>query len=955
MDKDSLEFGEGKGIHLIHMNVRSLGDIKKTDSLKLQIGRSKAHIIGISETWLNEAIPSSLMNVKGYNLSRVDRAWGKGNLGMKKGGGVAIYWRDSLKVSDQKYAKFNLSNKDGEVQWLSLKQDNVRPILILNVYRPPQGDCKSFCKNIQDKIQEANLKDNTEMYIMGDFNVDYLDKRSKDFTELNTSMKSLGLKQIISSPTRYGNTKNSCLDLIFTNSECIAASGVINVNISDHFPVFVSRKKERTMTKKTKFEGRSYTRYNKEEFQANLLQIDWENFYSQADPNVAWGIMKSNLEITIEEMCPLRVMKGKVYDDPWITREIIEMIKDKDRLMKNAKTTGIKEDWDLAKQARNFVSTQIRNLKSEYLKEEQENNVDDPKKFWRNISSIIPKDKGGKQQIILEKDGVQRDPGESAGILNHFFTGIGPTLANDFDPNNWEPVGEEEETKLKECATNFVEVHKLCQEIKITKSSGYSHLSSRVLKDSFMVLSAQLSYLFNLSLTTAIFPEDWKRATVVPLYKGGTASKVGNYRPVSLLPLPGKLLEKVVHSALSGHLENNGLLTDAQNGFRKNRSTVSGIANFTDEVLRAMNEGKVTVATFIDLRKAFDTVNHPVLLKKLKHLGVGGNFLKWCTSYLEGRSQKTVANGVNSDSREVTYGVPQGSVLGPLFFLTYINDMSAAVENVNLSLYADDTVLYVSGKDIGVNVQRMQGGLDGFADWCQSNALKINAEKTKVMIFGTTKRVKKIGQIRLRINNAPIHRAPSYKYLGMTLDSSMSFKPHLATVVRSVSHKIYLLSRIKKFLSNRSALLVYKTMVLPFFDYADVVYHNANTAELEKLQRLQNRALKLCLGLHRREDTEIVHRSAKVPLLENRRRSHIYNFMYKRKELKHNLDVPVIKTRSADAPRFILPNPNLQCYKRSLEYSGAKAWNNLPKELKLIPNYLSFKRHIHKKLMDTVG
>ena len=156
-------------------------------------------------------------------------------------------------------------------------------------------------------------------------------------------------------------------------------------------------------------------------------------------------------------------------------------------------------------------------------------------------------------------------------------------------------------------------------------------------------------------------------------------------------------------------------------------------------------------------------------------------------------------------------------------------------------------------------------------------------------------------------------------------------------------------------MSTRTALLVDKTMILPFFDYADVVYHNARAKELEKLQRLQNRALKLSLSFHKREDTEFVHRTANIPLLDNRRRSHVFNFMYKRKELKHNLDVPLKCTRSADAPRFILPTPNLECYKRSLEYSGAKAWNNLPKELKLIPNYLSFKNQIHKRLMDTVG
>ena len=314
-----------------------------------------------------------------------------------------------------------------------------------------------------------------------------------------------------------------------------------------------------------------------------------------------------------------------------------------------------------------------------------------------------------------------------------------------------------------------------------------------------------------------------------------------------------------------------------------------------------------------------------------------------------------MANGAVSDAKEVTYGVPQGSVLGPLFFLAYINDMSSSVDDVKLSLYADDTVLYVSGEKVANCVQRIQENLDRFSDWCHLNALKINADKTKVLIFGTQKRVKKVGQIQLNIDNKPIQQVPSYKYLGMTLDSSLSYKQHLATTVRTVSHKIYLLTRVRKFMSNTSALLVYKTMILPFFDYADVVYHNANAKELDKLQRLQNRALKLCLGFHRREDTELVHRTAKVPLLENRRKSHVYNFMYKRKDMTHNLEVPIKCTRSADPPKFKLPTPNLECYKRSLEYSGAKAWNTLPKELKLIPNYLSFKNQIHKKLMDTVG
>ena len=191
----------------------------------------------------------------------------------------------------------------------------------------------------------------------------------------------------------------------------------------------------------------------------------------------------------------------------------------------------------------------------------------------------------------------------------------------------------------------------VCKEIKISKSSGYSHLAARILKDSFLALTNQLVYLFTLSANTAIFPDDWKVATIIPLCKGGQESEVGNYRPVSLLPLPGKLLEKIVHSHISGYFEDNKLLTDYQGGFRKNKSTTSTIVSFTDAVLRSMNEAEITLATFVDLRKAFDTVNHRVLIRKLAHLGMEGKLIKWCRNYLANRMQSTVCNGRTSEAR----------------------------------------------------------------------------------------------------------------------------------------------------------------------------------------------------------------------------------------------------------------------------------------------------------------
>ena len=222
------------------------------------------------------------------------------------------------------------------------------------------------------------------------------------------------------------------------------------------------------------------------------------------------------------------------------------------------------------------------------------------------------------------------------------------------------------------------------------------------------------------------------------------------------------------------------------------------------------------------------------------------------------------------------------------------------------------------------------------------------------MTFGTAGRLKKMGEFRLTIRGENLQKVSSYKYLGVILDSTLSYKQHTASVMRTVSHKIFILSRLRKYLSDRAALLIYKSMVLPYFDYADVIYSKAGETDLEKLQRLQNRALKVCLNLGIREDTEVIHRRCKTPLLINRRKEHLLNYMYKQKEQGTQLEIPKIHTRTNDAPKFFLPQPNLHCFTKSIKYAGARAWNKLPATLRNIPNYLSFKKKIHTDLMKTV-
>ena len=515
-------------------------------------------------------------------------------------------------------------------------------------------------------------------------------------------------------------------------------------------------------------------------------------------------------------------------------------------------------------------------------------------------------------------------------------------LAKDYnDP--WSFHGVEVEDNCPVFVTDYEQVLRLCKDIKITKSSGFKDIATRVFKDAFRVIVPQLVYLFNLSFNSGVFPVSWKGATIVPLHKGGDKTEVSNYRPVSLLPLPGKMIERIVHCRMTTFLDNHNVITEYQGGFRKGFSTAKSIADLTDNLFASMNRGDTSLAVFVDLRKAFDTVDHNILQRKLQCYGIRGRNLSWCKSYLVNREQRTLANGKTSKSNEIVCGVPQGSVLGPLFFILYVNDVQAVIKDANIQLYADDTVIYASG-DYDQNVAAvLQPALLKFGKWCRENKLSLNAAKTKQMVFGTRQMVKSAKNAILSISDTPLQIVPTYKYLGITLDSTLSFNYHVKTVANMVSYKAVLLGKMRKFLNEEVSLKIYKNMIVPYFDYGDVIYGGVNQEGLEKLQRLQNKCLKICKGFHNRYGTKDLHTVTKMPMLCKRRAAHVNNFMFCRLGDPARVDNRSIGTRAHDAPLFIVKKPNLEAYKRSVEYAGAIQWNMLPPDIRNINRVNLFK------------
>ena len=344
-----------------------------------------------------------------------------------------------------------------------------------------------------------------------------------------------------------------------------------------------------------------------------------------------------------------------------------------------------------------------------------------------------------------------------------------------------------------------IEVFKVLMSLKRSKSPGIDNIPPGTVKDAAKVIIDPLLHIINLSLATSAIPREWKVARCVPVFKGGNAKEPDNYTPISVLPIFSKILERVVHNQLYEYLENNKFLSSQQFGFRRNGSTTSAVVYFTDIVRKSMDRGQLTGALFIDLRKAFDTVDHSTLISKLPLYGIGHAEQRWIQNYLTQRSQIACFEGELSQEEEITYGVPQGSILGPLLFLIHINDVHLYTENCKTIMHADDTVLLLSDKTEAEINKAINHDANLLHTWLCNNGLILNSNrgKTEFLIFGTAARRKKIeNEIIIEINSKPISNTDKYKYLGIHLDPSLTLTDHVHKVCKKASSRLGLLRRI---------------------------------------------------------------------------------------------------------------------------------------------------------------
>ena len=668
----------------------------------------------------------------------------------------------------------------------------------------------------------------------------------------------------------------------------------------------------------------------------------------------------------VNKHAPIRETRIGKKRSPWITPNILQKMRTRDYLKKKFETTKDILTWNLYKKARNELNNILKQSKRAYFRTNLDSAKNNPKKTWNLINQLSSRNLNKCSNVnTVEFNGVEiTDRHEVAEAFNTHFTEIGENLANNIPKTDVNPTSYIKPTNsvfsFKMTDVNYVK--DLLREINTKKSSGPDNIPSKLLKIAMNVVAPSLTHIFNKSLCTSIYPKDWKMANVTPIYKNGAKCDLNNYRPISVISVVAKVFERIIHDQFYHYLTSNELLTNCQSGFRAKHSTVTSLLETTNKWSINIDNGLLNGVVFIDLKKAFDTIDHAILLDKLTHYGADDNTLRWFQSYLSGRTQRCCVNGHLSSSRPIKYGVPQGSIIGPLLFLVYINDLPNCLNNGLPSMYADDTNISFQSSNLTDLEDNMNNELSSLNSWLIANRLSLNIAKTEFMIIGSRQRLinHDVSNLNICVNNTQIKRVQHTKSLGLTIDENLTWKNHVDVICKKVSSGIGALKRVRRFMCRETAEKAYRGLLEPYFNYCCPVWDGIGSQSSSKLQKLQNRAARMI--------AECAYEISSSSLLEElnwyklslNRKKHKAILMYK----TINKSVPqylqdLFSLRSCpyslrdNENKLFVPKPRTDYLKRSFSYDGAVLWNSLPTQLRSAQSLSVFKRGLNNWLAST--
>ena len=584
--------------------------------------------------------------------------------------------------------------------------------------------------------------------------------------------------------------------------------------------------------------------------------------------------------------------------------------------------------------------------------------------MWKTLKKLLLSKKRALPETIYNGGKKYTTNIDIANCFNEFFSSIASKLTKDLGP----PQAVDESLLTRKTLdlppVSSERVTKVIGKLKNVKGIGLDGISMNFVKSlskSEKFISV-LTKLINFSFASGSFPSLWKDAKVVPVFKAGDNENVDNYRPISILNCLSKVIEKVAFDHLYGFLTSENLLHRLQSGFRRKHSTETALIQLIDSIYKGMDNNLLTGAIFLDLRKAFDTVNHHILLSKFKRLNPASNTLRWLSSYVSLRSQVVGFNGVLSNLTAITTGVPQGSILGPLLFLIYINDLPS-ITNSEVVMFADDTTIISQGDSLPSVTSDMKNNLNKISSYSADNQLIPHPNKTKIVIFSKRSQISPFeNRAPLKLNDHEVQYVDSYKCLGFTLDHQLGYSQHLKEMCRKIHCGLAIMRRVKSFIPRDSLVRLADSLVNTHLDYCSPLLHNFSGNQLESLLKLQKRCARTIFSVSRRTHCKPLFIDLDwLPIYQRIE----YNSCMMMFKIESNIAPPYLtnmflrsselhnhNTRSSSHKSFVCPGGQGKLYTKTFAFYGTKLWNSLPSHLKDIKSLELFKSRCKTHFMD---
>ena len=934
-----------------YLNINSVRN--KFDALK-EIAAQSLDVLMIAETKIDPTFPTGQFAIDGFATPfRLDRN--------ANGGGLLVYVRSDIPSHQLKSFKFS-----DDIECISFEINlRKKKWVLFSVYRPPTQSQDNLFENLGLALDHYSENYDNFMFL-GDFNMTETEEKLKHFLDLYS------LKNLVKEPTCYKSHTPKCIDLVLTNRDrSVQKTTTVETGLSDFHKMVVTVLKT-TFPKQgpTVINYRNYKKYNE-----NVFKSDLREELQRIEPlDLNYSSFETAFDRVLDKHAPIKKKYVRANDKPFMTRALRKATMLRSRLRNKYNEDRTAENWNNFRKQRNSCVKLFRKEKRNYYNNLDISLVTDNKKFWKTVKPFFSDKSQSQNKIVLtEGERIISDDVEVAETMNEFFVTVTDSLGineNFIDENPTDEVTDPVENAVKKFSNHpsilkikghyqnagpFVfqkvapgTVDKEVKNLNPKKATTHKNIPPKILKSNSDVCVEPLTQIFNDCIENSTFPDELKCADVTSLPKNGPTNTRTNFRPISVLPTVSKLFERILDKQIVAYI--TPFLSSLLCGFRKGYGAQHALVRLLEKFKISLDEGGKAGAVLMDLSKAFDCIRHDLLIAKLHAYGFSQEALTLINDYLTNRQQRVKVNGSFSSWKDLTRGVPQGSVLGPLLFNIYINDLLLFIQNSDICNYADDTTIYSCDKSLDNITHKLENDCNVALKWFADNFMKLNADKCHLLVLGQ----RCDDSVTVKIGNTDVVNSSEEKLLGVHIDSKLSFDQHVSKLCQKASNKLYALARISPYMDQNKLRNLMRAFITSQFQYCPLIWMFHSRQLNQKINKIQERALRITYKDTESTYSELLQKDCAVTI-HTKNLQILMTEMYKTKNELNPLFMQEIFRENTLFPRYNLRSNNEFTQPRvrsvsngteSVRFKGPQLWQTLPLTIRNSENLCQFKNKI---------